>query len=168
MRLAINPTLVVVIIGLGLWQAAGLWGSPLVGLTGTPLSVAQAFGSIIASQAMWINLGTTVFELIFGLLLAICIGLVVSLAFGTEALAHDVLGPFFIVGNTVPKVVLLPAFLMLLGIGYASKIAFGALHGVFPIAIIVSNGVKSALSSDQVRAAVSPLHTDVFVSVRSK
>lgn len=54
----------------------------------------------------------------------------------------------------MPKVILLPAFLMLLGAGYDSKIAFGALHGMSPIAFTVSNGARKTIDSEQVRAAL--------------
>ena len=43
---------------------------------------------------------------------------------------------------------------MLLGAGYDSKIAFGALHGMSPIAITVSNGARKTIDSEQVRAAL--------------
>lgn len=42
---------------------------------------------------------------------------------------------------------------MLFGIGSQSKVVFGAAHGMIPIAILVSNGVKRVLASEQVRAA---------------
>lgn len=155
MKLKISPALIVVLIGIGIWQASGAWSWLVRDIIGTPLSVAREFVTVLSSPTTWFHVGVSALELVLGLVLALVFGLALSLGLGTEELVHDILEPFLVVGNTVPKIVLLPAFLMLFGTDYSSKVAFGALHGMLPIAVIVSNGARRVLASDQVRAAIA-------------
>jgi NitT/TauT family transport system permease protein len=155
MSFRVNPAIVLVVVALAIWQAAGAGTSSFVTVVGTPVTVARAFAIVVSSQSTWVNVGITALELLVGLSVAIVLGLVVSLGMGTDGIAHEVVSPFFTIGNTVPKIVILPAFLMLFGIGFLSKAAFGALHGVFPIAVIVSSGVRRVIASEQVRAATA-------------
>jgi NitT/TauT family transport system permease protein len=154
MKLRINPALVVVIVALAVWQFAGRHPGLVSDLIGTPTVIATELMKLLRSPELYSNLGVTVFEFSLGLVLATIIGLTLALGFGTDRRAHDVIEPFLIIGNTVPKVILLPAFLMLLGTGVESKIAFGALHGMLPIAFMVSNGARKTIGSEQVRAAL--------------
>jgi len=47
----------------------------------------------------------------------------------------EVFEPFLLAGNSVPKIALYPIVLLIFGIGMPAKIAFGAIHGVVPVAI---------------------------------
>ncbi len=153
MKLRINPALVVIVIALAAWQYAGHRPGLISNLIGTPTVIGGELIKLLRSPDLYSNLGVTAFEFVSGLVLATIFGLVLALGFGTDKRAHDVIEPFLIIGNTVPKVILLPAFLMLLGTGVESKIAFGALHGMLPIAFMVSSGARKSIGSEQVRAA---------------
>jgi NitT/TauT family transport system permease protein len=87
---------------------------------------------LLGSRELYANLWVTLLEFVLGLFLATVISLALALGFGAGRRSHDVLDQFLIVGNTIPKVIFLPAFLMLMGAGVESKIAFGALHGMLP------------------------------------
>jgi NitT/TauT family transport system permease protein len=163
MKPKISPALVVVAAGLSLWQAAGLRSDLVRNVTGTPLTVGRELVDILSSPDFLVHFGVTFFELVFGLILAVLFGLTLSFGLGTWNYSRRVIEPFLIVANTVPKVITLPAFLMLLGVGYASKVAFGALHGMFPIAIIVSNGLRAARANNQVQAAMTMNATRVQI-----
>lgn len=155
MSARIHPALVVAFCGLAFWQIAGIGPGIVRDVIGTPFDVGRELILLLSTRTLYINLGTTLLEFLFGLIAAVIIGLTVALGFGAQARSHDVIEPFLIVGNSVPKVIFLPAFLMLLGVGYDSKIAFGALHGMFPIAFMVSTGARRMLASEQARAAIA-------------
>jgi NitT/TauT family transport system permease protein len=155
MKLKLNPAFLVLLSGLALWQAAGAWSGLIADVIGTPVTVVGQLMAVLATPITWFHIGVTAIELALGLALAISAGLILSLGLGTEERVHRVLEPFLVIGNTVPKIILLPAFLMLFGTGYASKVAFGGLHGMLPIAIIVSNGARKILAGSQVRAAIT-------------
>lgn len=44
---------------------------------------------------------------------------------------------------SIPKVTLFPIFLLFLGLGDRSQVAFGAFHGFFPLTLFVLNGIKA-------------------------
>jgi NitT/TauT family transport system permease protein len=154
MKLRINPALVVVVAALAAWQLSGRNPGLVGDMIGTPTIIAGELVKLLGSPDLYKNLSVTVFEFATGLMLATIFGLILALGFGTDQRAHDVIEPFLIIGNTVPKVILLPAFLMLLGTGVESKIAFGALHGMLPIAFMVSSGARKSIDSEQVRAVL--------------
>jgi NitT/TauT family transport system permease protein len=154
MRVRINPALVVLILTLGAWQLAGSAPGVVHDVIGTPTMIGHELVQVLGSFELYSNLAVTMLEFALGLILAVIIGLTLALGFGTDQRAHDVIEPFLIIGNTIPKVILLPAFLMLLGAGVESKIAFGAIHGMLPIAFMVSNGARKTVGSEQVRAAL--------------
>jgi NitT/TauT family transport system permease protein len=62
-------------------------------------------------------------------------GLAIGLALGLNWMAGEVFEPFLLAGNSVPKIALYPIVLLIFGIGMPAKIAFGAIHGVVPVAI---------------------------------
>jgi NitT/TauT family transport system permease protein len=62
-------------------------------------------------------------------------GLAIGLALGLNRVAAEVFEPFLLAGNSVPKIALYPIVLLFFGIGMPAKIAFGAIHGVVPVAI---------------------------------
>lgn len=155
MTVRVSPALGVVIIGLAAWQIAGVGPGVVRDVIGTPVAVGHEVIELLGSHTFYSDFGITLLELSLGLVAAVVIGLGLALGFGTSEKSHDVLEPFLIIGNTVPKVILLPAFLMLLGVGYESKIAFGALHGMLPVAFMVSNGARKTIGSEQTRAAIA-------------
>lgn len=154
MRPRLSPALVVVAIALAALEAAGTGPGLVRDVIGTPAVVGGEVLHLLESRAFYDNLGVTLVELSLGLALAVILGLVLALGFGTNAKSHDVIEPFLLIGNTIPKVIFLPAFLMLLGVGMESKIAFGALHGMLPVAFMVSNGARKTIASEQMRAAI--------------
>lgn len=44
---------------------------------------------------------------------------------------------------SLPKVTLYPLILLLFGLGISAKIAFGAIHGIIPVAIFTMNAIRN-------------------------
>ncbi|MCL5318779.1 MAG: ABC transporter permease [Thaumarchaeota archaeon] len=88
------------------------------------------------------NLGVTLLEYAAGFTLAIIVGLAVGVATGADDGAYRVTNPFIGLGMITPKVALVPLFMLVLGLGWNSIAAFGALLGVFPIIINSAAGVR--------------------------
>ena len=62
--------------------------------------------------------------------------------FGLNKMAAEVAEPLLVSAYAVPKIVLYPIVLLIFGIGLPAKIAFGAIHGVIPVAIFAMAGVR--------------------------
>jgi NitT/TauT family transport system permease protein len=52
--------------------------------------------------------------------------------------ADPILGSLY----SIPKITLYPVILLLFGLGLSAKVAFGAIHGLFPVAIFTMNGIR--------------------------
>jgi NitT/TauT family transport system permease protein len=85
----------------------------------------------------------TMFEIAMAILIAWSFGIVFGVIAGVWPLAARICAPILSSLIAVPLVVLYPIVLAWLGLGPASKIAFGAISGVFPIALNALVGVQS-------------------------
>lgn len=75
-------------------------------------------------------------------LLSAVLGVGLGVALGTNAFQRQVWEPVVLTVYAIPKVTLYPIFLLFFGLGLPAKVAFGAFHGVFPVAIFTMNAVK--------------------------
>lgn len=81
-------------------------------------------------------------------------GLLIGLLLGGWRPAGQVFEPILIAIYSIPKVTLYPVVLLLFGLGMSAKVAFGAIHGIIPVAIFTLNAVR-ALNPVYLRAARS-------------
>ena len=55
---------------------------------------------------------------------------------------HDTLHPFVVAVYGMPKILVLPWIVLMLGFGTAPAIAYGTIHGLFPILVLVMGAVR--------------------------
>jgi NitT/TauT family transport system permease protein len=135
MRRAIDsyPSLFLVIALLILWQIT-FW---LVGRNALlpPVETGLYLGRLLQTARFWGHITETGTAFIVALSIAIVAGLAIGLTLGMNRTAAEVFEPFLLAGNSIPKIALYPIVLLIFGIGMPAKIAFGAIHGVVPVAI---------------------------------
>jgi NitT/TauT family transport system permease protein len=85
----------------------------------------------------------TMFEITMAVLIAWSVGIVFGVIAGVWPLSARICAPILSSMIAVPLVVLYPILLAWLGLGPPSKIAFGTISGVFPIALNALVGVQS-------------------------
>jgi ABC-type nitrate/sulfonate/bicarbonate transport system permease component len=85
----------------------------------------------------------TCWELIVAFTLSLLIGLIVGLIVGMHRFTRGSIYPIILLLYAMPLATVLPLFVIIFGIGAASKIAFGVSHGVFPIILAVAAGVQN-------------------------
>jgi len=107
-----------------------------------PSMVLMSLGALFATPSVPKALGLTLYEIAIGFVLASLIGASVGLAVGLGRFAHKSFMPIVLLLYGLPQITILPLFVLLFGIGPASKIAFGVSHGMFPIMIAVAAGVQ--------------------------
>jgi ABC-type nitrate/sulfonate/bicarbonate transport system permease component len=107
-----------------------------------PSLVLMSLGSLFATPGVPAALRITLYEIAIGFVLAVTIGAVVGLVVGLSRFAHRSFMPIVLLLYGLPQITILPIFVLLFGIGAASKIAFGVSHGMFPIMIAVAAGVQ--------------------------
>jgi len=89
----------------------------------------------LQTARFWGHIAETGTAFIIALAIAIIAGLAIGLMLGINRTAAEVFEPFLLAGNSIPKIALYPIVLLIFGIGMPAKIAFGAIHGVVPVAI---------------------------------
>jgi ABC-type nitrate/sulfonate/bicarbonate transport system permease component len=144
-RLARRPwlaRLMVVAALLVLWElAARFVVDPL--FLSPPSTVIMSLGKVFGTRGVPAALQLTLFELAVAFVLAVAIGLVLGLAIGLQPFIRRSFYPIVLLLYGMPQVTVLPLFILLFGIGAASKIAFGVTHGVFPVIVTVVAGVQN-------------------------
>lgn len=109
-----------------------------------PSEVASAFVTQITDPFVWRNhIWTTFYEVMWGLAFAILFGVGLGFAVGKSQVVDKVIRPFLVATQVVPKVALVPLFILWFGFGPTSKIVISGLLAFFPLLINTAFGVRS-------------------------
>lgn len=138
---ALGPLTFAVVLGLWALATHRGWVSPIA--LPKPEEVGAAFLDMIRSGELVKHLGASLKRLVIGWTLGASIGVLIGLAIGLSSLARSTALPLVSALFPIPKIALLPLFIIWFGIGEASKFATIA-FGVFsPMAIAAFGGVDS-------------------------
>ena len=88
-------------------------------------------------------LGMTVFEIACAYALSVVFGAAIGLAVGSARLSREGFFPLILLLYAIPQVSLIPLFVLMFGLGPASKIVFGFSHGIFPVIVAVVGGMSN-------------------------
>jgi ABC-type nitrate/sulfonate/bicarbonate transport system permease component len=142
MRRAWLARLLVIALAVILWEiAARVLVDPL--FLSPPSRVVASLGAMLATRGVPAALEIMLFELAAAFAIAVTAGLAIGLAIGLAPFARRCFFPVVLLLYGMPQVVILPLFILVFGIGAASKIAFGVTHGVFPVIVTVVAGVQN-------------------------
>jgi NitT/TauT family transport system permease protein len=132
-----------VVVFLGLWQLAGSagWVSPV--LVSTPDAIAVTLAALLQDAAFRADLVFTLGVYGTSLLLALVCGGALGILIGTSPVAYQVLSPFIVTLNALPKIVLMPLVVLWFGIGVTANLVLGTLMAAFPIMITTFTGVRT-------------------------
>ncbi|MGA2565186.1 MAG: ABC transporter permease subunit [Steroidobacteraceae bacterium] len=130
------------IIGLAvLWQLAYYFAGP--DAIAPPWQTLQRLAIIVRQEPFWENARATGSAFLYAAVLALTGGLVIGIAIGSSAAAHEILSPILETLYSIPKIVLYPVILLVFGLGPPAKIAFGALHGFFPVTLFAIGAIRN-------------------------
>ena len=109
-----------------------------------PSEVLRAFlVTVVPDARITSALGMSVFEIAFAYALSVVFGTAIGLAVGSTTLSRQGFFPLILVLYAIPQVSLIPLFVLMFGLGSASKIAFGFSHGIFPVMVAVIGGMSN-------------------------
>jgi len=107
----------------------------------TPSSVgAYFFGHL---DLLWRHTQATLYETLIGFVLALVIGVLISVAVVWSSKFEAAVYPFILTAQVVPKVALAPLVVVYLGFGLQPKIFLSFLVSFFPIVVNTMLGLKS-------------------------
>lgn len=124
------------------WETgARMFGDPL--FISPPSRVLVAILHLARKKEVVAAVTLTCWEMIAAFALSLVIGLIVGLVVGMHRFTRGSIYPIILLLYAMPLATVLPLFVIVFGIGAASKIAFGVSHGVFPIILAVAAGVQN-------------------------
>lgn len=123
------------------WEVASLLGGEQF-LPGVWPSLSRLAG-LLATAAYWEHIGATLLAFAYAGLISLVGGLFLGVWLGSRRFAGDVGEPYLIALYSLPKITFYPLVLLIFGLGLPAKVAFGALHGLMPIALFTLAAVRS-------------------------
>jgi NitT/TauT family transport system permease protein len=109
----------------------------------SPLATVQFTATLVASESFWPHLSETMRAFAAALAIAVALGLAIGFWLGLHRLSGDVMEPMLVAVYSIPKITLYPLVLLAFGLGMPAKIAFGAIHGIIPIALFTINALRN-------------------------
>lgn len=113
-----------------------------------PTAIAERFISLTVSGVIWPNLWATLVEILSGFLLGVVAGLVIGTLISLVPMLEQLVYPYIVAFQTLPKVAIAPLFIIWFGYGLTSKVIVTALVCFFPILVSVVAGFH-ATDKDQ-------------------
>jgi NitT/TauT family transport system permease protein len=133
--------LAVIALLLALWETAYQLGllSPII--FASPSLIVRAAAQDGATFLLAFRI--TIVEIALAILIAWSLGIIMGVTAGAWPALARITAPMLSALIAVPLVVLYPVLIAWLGLGPASKVVFGVISGVFPIALNTLVGVRS-------------------------
>ena len=157
-------------VAVGLWvYGNGPGGVSPILLPKLP-DVLDEFASLLTSADNWLDVRTTIYEIVIAGTMAVTAGLGVGFIAARSRFWTAVIEPMLAWGYLVPLVLFYPVFILWFGVGSWSKIACAGLAAFFPIAY---NAVRafSTVDPEHIRVGVafgaSPVQIDWLIKFRA-
>jgi len=99
--------------------------------------------TFVQTELFWTHLPNTLQAFAVALAIAVVLGLLTGFALGLHRLSAEAMEPMLVALYSIPKITLYPIILLVFGLGMSAKIAFGAIHGIIPVALFTLNAVRS-------------------------
>ena len=130
-----------VIAVLVLWQLLSLRGLPDYVLS--PLEILKHFWAALGTRELYVHAGASLLRALPGFVIGSALGVALGLAAGIARSFDEMLSPLVFLTYPVPKIVMLPVFMLWFGIGDLSKVLIIALACFYPAFINAYYGARA-------------------------
>lgn len=127
----------------GAWQAAASLGWINTLFLPAPVDIARSLRRLIENGQLWLHVSASLQRLFAGLAIGASAGVVAGVAAGLLPSARAVIAPVVAALFPIPKIALLPLFILWFGIGEPSKVATIAFGAFFPMTVATMGGVDA-------------------------
>jgi ABC-type nitrate/sulfonate/bicarbonate transport system permease component len=125
-----------------IWQLVTMFGLVDRVFASDPIDVTRALAWIATNSDVHTQLASTGYEIIMAFVFGSILGFFFGSALGLSSVLREAFyNPFLFLMST-PKVIFMPIFLLIFGIGTTAAIAFGAYQGLFYVAVNVVGGFE--------------------------
>ena len=112
---------------------------------------------IARMPAIWPHAAQTLYETLVGFGLGVAIGVIIGVVVGSSKLAYDVAYPLLIGFSSIPKIAVVPIFVLWFGAGTVPAVLTAMILCIFPVVVNVATGL----------ATTEPELEDVMRSLRA-
>lgn len=140
-RVALIRILSLVVL-VGVWEAIAQAKIVVSAVFPAPSDVLLQGMRLLQDETLWMDAYVSVYEIAVGLLVAAGFGLAAGALIGSSRYIYELVEPLIYYFGAVPKIVLLPLFILFLGVGIESKIGLGAISAFFPIVVNTSLAIR--------------------------
>jgi len=130
------------IAGLALALAVVWHGVSTTEMIPAPLETIHVLGRMLAAYSLYPHIIATLQPMLYGFGLAFVAGGTIGVVLGRSQYWRQVWEPVVAAAYAVPKITLVPLFVLLFGLGMESRVVNAFAHAVFPILITMMTGVK--------------------------
>ena len=138
---AVQNWIVPVLVLVG-WEVFGRAGM-LPRYLSAPSMILLALWELASTGELWPALAASLYRVSVGFVLGTVAGVIVGLGAGLIPGVRHFFDPLVSFLYSIPKIAFLPVFLLLFGLGHASKIAIIAFSGFFPVFVASRHAVLS-------------------------
>src|SRR5690625_2891236 len=134
--------IIIFISTFSLWEYASRmhWIDPLI--FSSPSRVVSLLWEKFADGSMFLHLQVTLFETVLGFIIGTVSGIIIATVLWSSKRLANILDPYLVILNAMPKVALGPIIIVALGPGYFSIIAMGAIVSVIITTIVVYSAFR--------------------------
>lgn len=150
-----TPTLLLLLVAI--WHLYVASSGVSAFILPAPAAVGAAWMELLQSPRAWAHTGWTVYATLAGFAWAVVAGVGLGVLIGRLRWLEVTLNPFIVATQVVPKVALVPLFVVWFGFGITSKVIIAAVLAFFPVLTNTVLGVKS----------IDAGHRDVMISLNA-
>jgi NitT/TauT family transport system permease protein len=107
-----------------------------------PIETTQHLGTLLMRPSFWLHARETFAATAQALLIALVGGIVLGTILGAHRFTGQVAEPILVALYSLPKVTFYPLILLIFGLGFSAKVAFGVIHGIVPVTLFTMGAVR--------------------------
>ena len=139
-RKPVRNTIILIVGLLAFWQLAyAIIGDVAMR---SPLQTFLFTVKLVQTDTFFNHLLNSMHAFALALAIAVGLGLLIGFSLGVHKLSGRAWEPMLVALYSIPKITLYPILLLAFGIGISAKVAFGAIHGIIPIALFTLSAVR--------------------------
>jgi NitT/TauT family transport system permease protein len=140
-RKPLRNTIILIVLIMIVWELCYLAVGDVA--LRSPWQTVRFLGTLMRTDTFWGHLSESMQAFAAALVIAVALGLLIGFALGLHRLSGDAFEPMLVALYSIPKITLYPILLLAFGLGISAKIAFGAIHGIIPVALFTLTAVRS-------------------------
>ena len=139
----------VLFLFLGLWELGARLGWFDVFILSSPSRVAAAIGRLWGEGSLLLHVSVTLYETVMGFLLGTGLGIFLAVVLWWVPFVNEVMDPYLVVLNALPKIALGPVLIVWIGAGMGSIIVMAVLISLVVTTVTVLSGFTAAAEEKQ-------------------